>query len=170
MTGGAADPVPRREAVRITRRRVLRGAAGLAGLVAIGGLLRACSPAASPNATSRLTLGSNYADDVPRRALQQVIDEFSARTGTEVVVNTVAPGPFQERIGAYLQGTPDDVFSWYGGNRMRFFAERGLVADISDVWADLPNQSDAARRAAMGNDGRQYLVPFITYPLSLIHI
>jgi multiple sugar transport system substrate-binding protein len=169
MTGGAADPVPRREAVRITRRRVLRGAAGLAGLVAIGGLLRACSPAASPNATSRLTLGSNYADDVPRRALQQVIDEFSARTGTEVVVNTVAPGPFQERIGAYLQGTPDDVFSWYGGNRMRFFAERGLVADISDVWADLPNQSDAARRAAMGNDGRQYLVPFITYPWVIVH-
>jgi multiple sugar transport system substrate-binding protein len=154
---------------RLSRRRFLAGVAGLAGVAAIGGLAAACAgPGATPSAR-RVTLGSNYSDEVPRQALQQVIGDFTSRTGIGVDVNTVAPGPFQERIGAYLQGTPDDVFSWFGGNRMRFFAERGLASDISDTWADLPAQADAARHASTGHDGRQYFVPFITYPWVIVH-
>jgi multiple sugar transport system substrate-binding protein len=153
---------------RLSRRRFLAGLAGVAGVAAIGGLAGCVGPQSSP-AERRVTLGSNYSDELPRQALRQVIDDFTARTGIQVDVNTVAPGPFQERIGAYLQGTPDDVFSWFGGNRMRFFAERGLASDISDVWSDLPDQADAARRASTGSDGRQYFVPFITYPWVIVH-
>lgn len=155
----------------LTRRAVLRGAAGLAGLSVAGGLLQACASltGSTPSAASRVTLGSNYSDDVPRNALRTVLDQFTAESGIAVAVNTVAPGPFQERIGAYLQGTPDDVFSWFGGNRMRFFAERGLASDISDVWAQIDNHAPAARAAATGLDGRQYLVPFVTYPWVLVY-
>ena len=151
--------------------------AGLAGAAALGGLLQACSgPGPSPSGAvsapspdGPVTFGSNYADEVPRRAMSRVIELFTERTGIEVAVNTVAPGAWQERISAYLQGMPDDVFSWFGGNRMRFFAERGLASDISDVWSDLPAHTDAARRAATGSDGRQYFVPFITYPWVILH-
>jgi hypothetical protein len=169
VTGGEGESAGQPARGGLSRRRFVRGTAGLAALTMLGGLLKACASAASPSATGRLTLGSNYADETPRRALAEVVDDFTAKSGIEVVINTVAPGPFQDRIGAYLQGTPDDVFSWFGGNRMRFFAERGLASDISDVWADLPNQTDGARRAATGNDGRQYLVPFITYPWVIVY-
>jgi multiple sugar transport system substrate-binding protein len=156
---------------RVSRRALLRGAAGLAGLAAAGGLLEACANLGGPNATNAepLTLGSNYSDEVPRTALAAVLTDFTAQTGIAVRVNTGAPGPYQDRISSYLQGTPDDVFSWYGGNRMRFFAERGLASDISDVWAAIDNQSDAARRASTGTDGRQFLVPFVTYPWLVVY-
>ena len=57
------------------------------------------------------------------------------QTGIAVKVNTVDHGTFQDQISPYLQGTPDDVFTWFAGYRMRFFADQGLATDISDVWA-----------------------------------
>ena len=59
------------------------------------------------------------------------------RRRSTVKVNTVDHNTFQENINTYLQGTPDDVFTWFAGYRMRYFAEKGLVADISDVWANV---------------------------------
>jgi multiple sugar transport system substrate-binding protein len=169
-SSAAGDRAAVRLGLRLSRRRFVGGVAGIAALAAVGGIGQACSPRVDPTADApRLTLGSHYADEVPRRAMQAVVDGFTQRTGIQVAVNTVAPGPYQERIAAYLQGTPDDVFTWFGGNRMRFFAERELVSDISDVWAELPDQSDAARRASTGNDGRQYFVPFITYPWVVVY-
>ena len=52
----------------------------------------------------------------------------------KVKVNTVDHNTFQENINTYLQGSPDDVFTWFAGYRMRFFAAQGLAGDISDVW------------------------------------
>ena len=59
---------------------------------------------------------------------------FTAESGVKTKVNTVDHNTFQEQINNYLQGTPDDVFTWFAGYRMRFFAAKGLAGDISDVW------------------------------------
>ncbi len=165
----AADLASLAAGTPISRREFLGAVVGIAGAAALGGLA-ACAAAGQATPPPALTLGSNYADDVPRRAMQAVVDEFSARTGIPVAVNAVAPGPYQERIGAYLQGMPDDVFSWFAGQRMRFFADQGLASDISDVWQGIEGHyGDATRHAATGSDGRQYLVPFITYPWVVLH-
>jgi multiple sugar transport system substrate-binding protein len=162
-------PVQAPPFVRISRRSFLLGTAGLAGAAALGGLSACGGPGQSTPAPT-VTFGSNYADDVPRRAMQAVIDEFTRRSGIAVSVNTVAPQPFQERIAAYLQGTPDDVFTWFAGQRMRFFADQGLAGDISDVWQRIADHhSEASRVASTGSDGRQYLVPFITYPWVMLY-
>jgi multiple sugar transport system substrate-binding protein len=155
----------------LTRRRFLGGVAGLAGVAAVGGLSACAGPAVpTPTAATTLSLGSNYSDDVPRRAMQAVVDEFTARSGIEVRVNAVAPQAFQDRISAYLQGTPDDVFTWFGGQRMRFFADQGLATDASAVWQRIEGHHTAAAKvASTASDGRQYLVPFITYPWVLIY-
>ncbi len=52
-------------------------------------------------------------------------------------INTVDHKTFQENINNYLQGNPDDVFTWFAGYRMQFFAAQGLAGDISDVWGDI---------------------------------
>ena len=44
-----------------------------------------------------------------------------------VDVNTMDHNAFQEQINTYLQGTPDDVFTWFAGYRMQFFAAQGLA-------------------------------------------
>ena len=56
------------------------------------------------------------------------------------------------------------MFTWFAGYRMRFFAEKGLAGDLSDVWANLPDFTEGFKTAATGNDGKQYLVPTSYYP------
>ncbi len=187
-------PSPIDQAVRaLSRRDVLKGAVGVAGIAATSGILAACSGGASPAASSAApagsapastgasapasaapsgstSLGSNYSDDVPKKAMQAVVDAFTAKTGIEVTVNTVEHGKFQDSINAYLQGTPDDVFTWFAGHRMRFFAAQGLATDISDVWGKVgSNYSDAFKTASTGDDGKQYFIPFYNYPWVVIY-
>ena len=178
----------------LTRRRVLGGIAGVAGLATVPSLLAACAPAATtapstgggastppapstgggasspPVAGGTITFGSNYSDEVPKKAMQAVVDGFKTKTGIGVTVNTVEHGKFQDTINAYLQATPDDTFTWFAGYRMRFFAAQGLATDISDVWGKVAaNSSDAFKTASTGDDGKQYFVPFYNYPWVVIY-
>ncbi len=172
----------------LSRRALLRAGLGAAGLAILGPLAAACGGArpstssapgasgpsgglaASPVPGSELTFGSNQSDQVPREAMQAVVDAFEARTGVEVRVNTVDSSTFQDQIGSYLQGTPDDVFTWFAGERMRFFADQGLAGDLSDVWARIGDRySPAFRDASTGSDGRQFFVPFATYPWVVLY-
>ncbi len=117
--------------------------AGVAGVASLPALLAACGPGASPStaagatapsaaagsaaAGGSITLGSNYSDAVPKKALQDAVDKFTSQTGITVKVNTVDHGTFQNQISSYLQGTPDDVWTWFSGFRMRFFAAQGPI-------------------------------------------
>jgi multiple sugar transport system substrate-binding protein len=152
----------------MTRRTFLMsGAAGLAVAYGLGG----CGHnGASGRASRTVTFGSNYSDPIPRHALQVVLDRFRTSSGIKVDVNTVDSDTFQEQINDYLQGTPDDVFTWFAGDRMRFFAARGLATDISDVWERIGDDfSGTLKQASTGLDGKQYLVPFYDYPWAMFY-
>jgi multiple sugar transport system substrate-binding protein len=179
----------------LSRRTVLKGMAGAAGLVSIPAIIAACSsPAAStapstaassaPSAagsagasaaasaaTGSVTFGSNYSNvDTDQKAMQAVVDAFTAKTGIAVKVNTVSHNDFQDQISSYLQGAPDDVFTWFAGYRMRFFADQGLATDITDLWGKIGgNFSEAFKASSTGNDGKQYFVPFYNYPWVVIY-
>ncbi|HEY7735444.1 MAG TPA: ABC transporter substrate-binding protein [Candidatus Limnocylindrales bacterium] len=162
--------------------------AGAAGLAAVPSLLAACSGGASPSAGGQssapggassppasavggnITLGSNYSDAVPKGVLQGIVDTFSQETGITVKVNTVDHGTFQDQISSYLQATPDDVFTWFSGFRMRFFAAQGLATDISDVWAKVgDNYSEAFKVGSTGDDQKQYFIPIYNYPWAVFY-
>jgi multiple sugar transport system substrate-binding protein len=133
-------------------------------------LLSACAGGVASPSAQPLTLGSNYSDDVPRSALQTVVDRFTATEHVPVTVNTMAAQQFQERISTYLQATPDDVFSWFAGNRMRFFAQQNLIGDASAAWQTVDRHYSAGiKLASTASDGKQYLVPFITYPWAVMY-
>jgi multiple sugar transport system substrate-binding protein len=87
-----------------------------------------------------------------------------AATGLNVEPNYVDHNSFQENFNTYLQA-PDDVMTWFAGYRMRFFAEQGLVGDISSVWDEIGgNYTEGFKTASTGNDGSQYFLPFSYYP------
>ena len=182
----------------VTRRQVLKGGAAVAALGGVSAFLAACSTpaatsaptaaasAAAPSAAApstaasaeapstavsgSVTLGSNYSDTVPKGVLAGIVDTFTKTTGIPVKVNTVDHGTFQDQISSYLQGTPDDVFTWFSGFRMRFFADQGLATDISDVWAKVAdNYSDAFKVGSTGNDGKQYFIPIYNYPWAVFY-
>jgi len=136
------------------------GAGALAGL-------SACGSGSGGGGGGDVTLGSNWSDEVPKKAIADVMKGFS---GGNVKVNTIDHNSFQENINNYLQGGPDDVFGWFAGYRMQFFAEQGLVGDISDVWSEIGGGfSDAMKQQSTGSDGKQYFVPLYYYPWAIFY-
>jgi len=111
-----------------------------------------------------ITFGSYTSDAKPKAALQAAFDS----TGLNIKVNTVDHNSFQDNITNYL-AQPDDVFTWFSGYRMRFFADKGLIGDISDVWTKLPDMPASFKAAATGNDGKQYLVTSSYYPWAVFY-
>jgi multiple sugar transport system substrate-binding protein len=158
----------------LTRRTVLQ--TGVAGLAAVYGLSGCGSDdeeggggegGGQPSGT--VSFGSNYSDPVPKKALQEVLDAFEKESGVKVAVNTVDHNTFQEQINNYLQGTPDDVFTWFAGYRMQFFAQRGLATEITDIWENIGGNFSEAFKAASTLDGKQYFIPFFNYPWAIFY-
>ncbi|MEZ0093062.1 multiple sugar transport system substrate-binding protein [Streptacidiphilus sp. EB129] len=158
-----------------SRRSLLRGIAGAAGLSVVGGaLLTACSSSStSPGsgtgssgaAGGPVTFGSNYSDPGVKAAFASLCTAATASTGSKITINTVDHNTFQTNITSYLQGTPDDLFTWFAGYRMQYFAAQGLALPIDDVWAKIgSNFGPAAKQLSTGLDGHQYLVPIYNYP------
>ncbi|HEX2705101.1 MAG TPA: hypothetical protein VHM65_05025, partial [Candidatus Lustribacter sp.] len=115
-------------AQQLSRRTMLRGAAGAGALLMTPSLLAACGGSSTSSstgsaggaATGVVSFGSNYSDKVPKAAMAAVLDAFAkAKPGLSTKINTIDHNTFQENINTYLQGAPDDVFTWFAGFRMR---------------------------------------------------
>ena len=138
------------------RRSVLAGGLGLGAAFGGSALLAACGGGSSSSsssgggtasATGTVTLGSNTSDDVPKKTYQTLVDDFQTKNpGLTVKVNTVDHNTFQENINNYLQGKPDDVFTWFAGYRMRFFAAQGLAGRPQRRVAEPPATPTRSRR------------------------
>src|SRR6266496_2091413 len=157
----------------VNRRDLLKLLGVTAGAVTLPEILAACGSGKSGGGgtTSKVvTVGSNASDAVPKQAYVDVFAKAKAATGLDIQVNTVDHNTFQQNINSYLQGTPQDVFFWFAGNRMNFFAQKGLATPISDVWEKIgPNFTDALKAASTGSDGKQYFVPFYYYPWAVFY-
>jgi multiple sugar transport system substrate-binding protein len=115
--------------------------------------------AAAGGDVGEVTFGSNYSNDAPKAAIAAAIEA----TGIKTAINTVDHNGYQDNFNTYI-AQPDDVVSWFAGYRMRGFAAKGVVGDITDVWAGLPDQGPAFKSASTGLDGKQYFVPLYFYP------
>ena len=128
------------------------------------------SSAAIKKLGGSVSFGSNASDAVPKKAYQDVFSGFTKASTTAVKVNTVDHNSFQENINNYLQGSPDEVFTWFAGNRMQFFAAQGLLTPIDDVWSGFQDQySDAFVKASTAADGKKYFVPLYNYPWAFFY-
>jgi multiple sugar transport system substrate-binding protein len=140
-----------------------------AGAVAMAGipLLSACTGGSAPasSGATTATFGSGSSDEVPKAAYKAVTDAFQKKSGIAITTNVVAHNDFQNKINTYLQGSPDDSFTWFAGYRMQYYAGKGLLAPIDDVWEKVGgNYSDALKKASTGADGKMYLIPNYNYP------
>ncbi len=157
----------------LTRRDILK----IAGYGSLAAFIAACggsNPTTSTSVTAtggKMSLGSYQSDSVPKKALADLVTAFqSANGGTKVTVNTVDHGTFQNQITSYLQGTPEDVFTWFSGHRMRFFASKGLATPIDDVWnAVKSNYTEGFANSVKGDDGHVYAVPTSYYPWAVFY-
>lgn len=140
-------------------------------------LLAACAPAAetpapaaAPDSAAPATTAmrgplfynSNQSDPLPRQADEAMVAAFQEASGIRVEHSTVGHEDFKQAIRTYLTSdNPPDVLTWFAGNRARFFIDRGLIMDISDVWEEQGwNESYPRGLQALSTvDDKQYFVP-----------
>jgi multiple sugar transport system substrate-binding protein len=115
-----------------------------------------------------MSFGARTVDESPTKQLKALVAAYEKKSGNKVTYNATESNAFQNNLSQYLQGTPDDAFQWMAGFRMQFFAEQGLLEDISDVWKSIGDQYDNSYKiASTGLDGKQYFVPQSWYPWGL---
>ena len=149
----------------VSRRTLIKGAA-LGGIGIAGGatVLSSCGSKAS----GPMSFGARTVDESPTKQLKGLVAAYEKKSGNKVTYNATESNAFQNNLSQYLQGTPYDTFQWMAGYRMQFFAEQGLLEDISDVWGDIGDQYDNSYKiASTGLDGKQYFVPQSWYPWGL---
>src|SRR5216684_3889414 len=158
----------------LSRRDVLK----IAGYGSLAAFIAACGGSTSSGTTTGVTatggtlsIGSYSSDPAPKAGLLALANDFSAANGgTKVTINTVDHGTFQNQISSYLQGTPEDVFTWFSGHRMRFFADQGLATPIDDAWAQVKSNYTAGFAGSVtGNDGHVYAIPIDYYPWAVFY-
>ncbi len=168
---GSLIPPSAAVTMRASRRGVLR-ALGLGGL-ALGApaVLAGCgsdSGSGSGGGSVRFGLNEASGSGPAYDRLHAMGQAYATKAGFTVQENAVDHNTFQEQINTYLQGSPDDVFTWFAGYRMDQFAQSGLVTDVGDVWP-IDGLNDSFKEASTGSDGKQYLVPKDYYPWAMFH-
>jgi multiple sugar transport system substrate-binding protein len=157
----------------LSRRDVLK----IAGYGSLAAFIAACGGNNNTTTTGitatggKMSLGSYNTDPGSKAGTQAIVDAFKAANGgTTVTLNVVDHGTFQNQISSYLQGTPEDVFTWFSGHRMRFFADKGLATPIDDVWnAVKSNYTSGFEASIKGNDGKAYAIPTDYYPWAVFY-
>lgn len=98
-----------------------------------------------------------------------MVDGFKGDLETKI--NFVDHETFKNNITNYLQGNPDDIFTWFAGYRARFFAENGLVGDLTDIWSgpEFAGFPESIKNASSTSDGKQALVPSTYYPWGVFY-
>ena len=113
-------------------------------------------PAASGD---EVTFGSNYSDPKDSAAIAAAVEGHRVERQDQHGRPQHVPGehqhlhPAARRRGVLVRRLPHACF-----------AGKGVVGDISDVWADCPTSARASRAPRPALDGKQYFVPFYFYP------
>lgn len=99
-----------------------------------------------------------------RATWQNAFDEFKkANPDVDLKVSYVGEEAYKVQMSGWLATDPPDVLSWHNGERMAYFAKRGLLADLSSDWQKNGwNQTYAAVKTSSTYAGKQYSVPLGT--------
>lgn len=112
-----------------------------------------------------LVINSNTSDPAPKAAFEKLIEKFKAENSDiEVKFNVFDHEGFKTSIRNFLTSSAPDIVTWFAGERMKTFVDRGLLEDVSDVWeANGLKDTMASSLASMSIDGKQYGVPYTYY-------
>lgn len=114
-----------------------------------------------------ITYNSYNGDPIPRAFDEEIVGMWNeAHPLMPVEHSIIAHEDFKQAIRAYLTADPaPDVLTWFAGERARFFIDRGLIADISDVFEEYGfNETYAPGFVALASvEGKQYFLPTSYY-------
>ncbi|WP_042259503.1 ABC transporter substrate-binding protein [Paraburkholderia heleia] len=126
---------------------------------------------ASAAQAGTLEMNIAYKGASQRAVWEQVIDEFKkTHPGTDVKVSFVDEEAYKVQLPNWLTTAPPDIVNWHDGERMAYYAKRGLFADLSDDWKK--NNWDsmyASTKEASSYQGKQYAAPTVYYSWGMFY-
>ena len=129
-------------------------------LSAFGAALSALTLAASAHAG---TIAANIAfKGANQRAVwEEVVAQFEkANPDVKVKVAFIEEETYKVQLPAWLSTVAPDIVKWHEGERMAYYAERGLLEDLSADWAKNGWDKDfASLKTPSSYQGKQYAMP-----------
>lgn len=136
--------------------------------------LTAATAAASMAGTAQAgTLAINIAfKGASQRAVwQKVLDEFKkAHPGIDVNVSFIDEEAYKVQLPGWLSTVAPDIVTWHDGERMAYYAKRGLFDDLSGDWSKNGwNNTYASTKEASSYNGKQYAAPTVYYSWGMFY-
>ena len=96
-----------------------------------------------------------------RSTWQDAFDKFKkANPDIDLKVTYVTEEAYKVQMGGWLATDPPDVVSWHDGERMAYYAQRGLLEDLSPDWSKNNwTQQYASVKEASTYKSKQYAAP-----------
>ncbi|WP_168791446.1 ABC transporter substrate-binding protein [Paraburkholderia aromaticivorans] len=96
-----------------------------------------------------------------RSTWQDAFDKFKkANPDVDLKVTYITEEAYKVQMSGWLATDPPDVVSWHDGERMAYYAQRGLLEDLSPDWSKNGwSQQYASVKEASTYKGKQYAAP-----------
>jgi multiple sugar transport system substrate-binding protein len=138
--------------------------------VALTAATAAASMAGSAQAGT-LAINIAFKGASQRAVWQQVVDEFKkAHPGTDVNVSFIDEEAYKVQLPGWLTTVSPDIVNWHDGERMAYYAQRGLFEDLSPDWNKNGwNNTYASTKEASSYKGKQYAAPTVYYSWGMFY-
>ncbi|MBI0328613.1 ABC transporter substrate-binding protein [Burkholderia plantarii] len=147
-----------------TQPRFRRGLAALA-VAALAGL------SATAALAGTLSVNIAFKGASQRAVWTQVVDQFKqSHPGTDVKLAFVDEEAYKVQLPNWLTTAPPDIINWHDGERMAYYAKRGLFEDLSADWQK--NHWDtmyASTKEASSYQGKPYAAPTVYYAWGMFY-
>lgn len=106
-----------------------------------------------------------------RAVWQSTLDEFrKANPDIEIKAAFIDEEAYKVQLPGWLSTAAPDIVTWHNGERMAYYASRGLFEDLSADWAKNNwNQMYASGKDASSYQGKQYALPTVYYSWGLFY-
>jgi multiple sugar transport system substrate-binding protein len=120
---------------------------------------------------STLTVNIAFKGASQRAVWQSVIDEFKkTHPGVDVKVSFIDEEAYKVQLPGWLSTVAPDIVNWHDGERMAYYAQRGLFDDLSGDWAKNGwNDMYASTKEASSYKGKQYAAPTVYYSWGMFY-
>ena len=137
----------------------------------IAGCLAATATWSTLASAGTLAVNIAYKGAVQRAVWQSTLDEFKkANPDVDIKVSFVEEEAYKVQLPGWLSTQAPDIINWHNGERMAFYASRGLLEDLSADWKK--NNWDAtyaSTKEASSWQGKQYSTPTVYYSWGMFY-
>ncbi len=140
-------------------------------MTVIAGCLAASAAWSAAALAGTLAVNIAYKGAVQRTVWQSTVDEFKkANPDVDVKVSFIEEEAYKVQLPGWLSTQAPDIINWHNGERMAFYASRGLLEDLSEDWKKNGWDSTyASTKEASSWQGKQYSAPTVYYSWGMFY-